>query len=102
MRRWFLSCCAVLLLLAPAVRAEDPDLVAAGQQLYDMHCAPCHGDGLRNPGSSFDLKLLHENERPRFDKSVMEGKGPMPPWRGTLGPTELDGLWAYIRENAYD
>jgi mono/diheme cytochrome c family protein len=90
------------LLLASQAHAEDPALVEAGQTLYDLHCAPCHGEGLRNPGSSFDLKLLHEDERPRFDKSVMEGKGPMPPWRGTLGPAELDRLWAYIREYAYD
>ena len=94
--------CAAMMLLAAAAKAEDPALVAEGQQIYDTNCAPCHGEGLRNPGSSFDLKLLHEEERPRFDKSVMEGKGPMPPWRGTLGPAELDRLWAYIREYAYD
>jgi mono/diheme cytochrome c family protein len=93
---------AALPVLAAAARAEDPALFEAGKQVYDANCAPCHGDGLRNPGSSFDLKLLHETERARFDKSVMEGKGPMPPWRGTLGPAELDQLWAYIRENAYD
>ena len=32
--------------------------------------------------------------------AVLDGKGQMPPWRGVLGETELDQLWAYIRANA--
>jgi mono/diheme cytochrome c family protein len=32
----------------------------------------------------------------------MEGKGQMPPWRGTLNQSEVDQLWAYIRANADD
>lgn len=40
--------------------------------------------------------------RARFGKFVMEGKGQMPPWQGTLNQTEVDQLWAYIRANAYD
>lgn len=91
----------VAFLAAPA-RGQDRALVAAGSEIYEANCSPCHGEHLRNPGSSFDLKELHDNERPRFDASVMEGKGQMPPWRGTLGPADLDGLWAYIRANAYD
>jgi mono/diheme cytochrome c family protein len=31
----------------------------------------------------------------------LEGKGQMPPWRGTLNEAELDQLWAYIRAHAY-
>ena len=59
--------------------------------------------GCRIPGSSFDLRGLHPNERPRFEASLLNGKGTqMPSWRGTLSETEIEQLWAYVRENAYD
>ncbi len=73
---------------------------AAGEALYADNCAPCHGEGLRNPGSSFDLKQLGRAERARFNGSVLGGKGQMPPWKGTLSDADLDDLWAYIRLNA--
>ncbi len=86
-----------------AARAQDRDTIEAGRQLYEMHCMSCHGERLQNPGSSFDLRGLHPNERPRFDASVLDGKGTqMPPWRGTLSEAEIEQLWAYVRENAYD
>ena len=83
--------------------AQDRAQIDAGHELYDTNCASCHGERLVNPGSSFDLRKLHPNERERFDAAVLDGKGTqMPPWRGTLGPEEIDQLWAYVRENAYD
>ena len=75
---------------------------AAGADIYAANCAVCHGDGLRNPGTSFDLKDLKHGERARFDTSVLEGKGQLPPWRGSLSPSDMDALWAYIRANSYD
>jgi mono/diheme cytochrome c family protein len=90
----------VLASLPPAASAQDQALIAAGQNLYDSNCAPCHGENLVNPGSSFDLKELRTDERKRFDKSVLDGKGQMPPWRGVLGDAELGQLWAYIQANA--
>jgi mono/diheme cytochrome c family protein len=83
----------------PALAGPD---AAEGAEIYATNCATCHGDELRNPGSSFDLKDLKKSERARFDKSVMEGKGQMPPWRGALTSADMDSLWAYIRANAYD
>jgi mono/diheme cytochrome c family protein len=81
--------------------AQDQSSIDAGAALYDMHCAECHGARLVNTGSAFDLKLLTADEKPRFDKSVMEGKGQMPAWRGTLTQDAVDQLWAYIRSKAY-
>jgi mono/diheme cytochrome c family protein len=86
---------------APAF-AQDGDAVAAGQTLYADKCSECHGPRLRNPGTAFDLKKLHADERPRFEKAVLDGKGQMPPWRGVLSSAQLDQLWAYIREYAYE
>jgi mono/diheme cytochrome c family protein len=83
--------------------AQDREAIEAGRQLYDMNCASCHGDRMINPGSSFDLRKLHPNEKGRFDAVVLNGKGTqMPPWQGTLSPEEIDQLWAYVRENAFD
>ena len=94
---------AVIAINAAPARAQDRETIEAGRQLYEMHCMSCHGERLQNPGSSFDLRGLHPNERPRFATSVLDGKGTqMPPWRGTLSETEIEQLWAYVRENAYD
>ena len=87
------ECCAV-------AYAQDRAAIDAGEALYEEHCVTCHGEKLRNPGGAFDLRKLTADQRARFDKFVMEGKGQMPPWRGTLNETELDQLWAYIRANA--
>ena len=88
--------------VAPAL-AQDREQVEAGHQLYDVHCMSCHGERLQNPGSSFDLRALHPNEKARFDEAVLNGKGTqMPPWRGTFGEAEIGQLWAYVREHAYD
>ena len=59
-------------------------MIEAGEQVYDEHCASCHGDKLRSTGAMPDLKELRADDRPKFDKFVMEGRGQMPPWQGTL------------------
>jgi mono/diheme cytochrome c family protein len=101
-RRLLLTAAVIAISPAPA-RAQDRETIEAGHQLYDMHCMSCHGERLQNPGSSFDLRGLHPNEKPRFTTSVLDGKGTqMPPWRGTLSETEIEQLWAYVREQAYD
>ena len=97
------KCSLILLLLAaPAAMAQEEDLIDAGAAVYETNCSVCHGQRLRNPGGSFDLRALTADERERFDIGVLDGKNMMPPWRGTLSEAELDQLWAYIRANAYE
>jgi mono/diheme cytochrome c family protein len=86
--------------LAGGAVASAQDRVEAGAQLYEEHCMGCHGEKLKAPGPSFDLRKLTAKERSRFDRFVLDGKGQMPPWRGTLNEAELDQLWAYIRAHA--
>jgi mono/diheme cytochrome c family protein len=102
MRATFRLGIAVYMLACQCARAsaQDAALIEAGEQLYEEHCAGCHGEKLRNTGTTFDLRKLRSDDRARFDKSVMEGKGQMPPLRGTLDESDLDRLWAYIRANA--
>ncbi len=87
------------IIIGSAAHAADKS-VAAGEALYKEHCETCHGEALRNPGSSFDLKELRESEVSRFERSVLGGKGQMPPWKGVLSPQDLASLWDYIRDNA--
>jgi mono/diheme cytochrome c family protein len=87
------------LMTAPAV-AQDRAKIEAGAEVYDMHCATCHGERLRNTGAAPDLLQLKPNERARFDEAVKDGKGQMPPWAGVLSAEEIDQIWAYIRSRA--
>ena len=97
-----LTLCALSSLIIAAAAQDAPvDLVKVGAKTYDTNCAPCHGDKLVSSGIAFDLKRLREDERPRFDNSVTNGKNAMPSWRGIIKEKDLDALWAYIRANAY-
>jgi len=80
--------------------AQDQAQIEAGEQLYDEHCASCHGEKLRATGSAADLKEMRAEDRPRFDKALLEGRGQMPSWQGVLNPAEWDQVWAYIRAHA--
>jgi len=88
------------LTIAQAGAAQDQSLIAAGAEVYQTHCASCHGERLINPGSSFDLRTLAADERLRFDKALAEGKGQMPAWAGMISPEQIDELWAYVRSRA--
>jgi mono/diheme cytochrome c family protein len=102
--KWLLA--GVLLSLVSVARADDPGdqaKIDAGENVYAYHCATCHGDDLVHTGdTTFDLRRLKADERPRFDNSVRNGKNQMPPWKGVLTDEEIDQLWHYIRANAYE
>ena len=93
-------------LWSATVRANDaaPDQakIDAGETVYNMRCAVCHGDDLVNTGQNFDLRKLKADERPRFENSVRNGKNQMPPWNGVLSGDDIDHLWHYIRAHAYE
>ena len=85
---------------ASSASAQDRSRVEAGAEVYRTHCAACHGERLVSTGSTFDLRRLRADERPRFDKAAKEGKGQMPAWDGVLSAEEFDQLWAYVRTKA--
>ncbi len=87
---------------AHSASAQDRSLIETGAKVYETHCAECHGERLVNAGSTFDLRRLRADERPRFNKATTEGKGQMPAWGGVLSAEEFDQLWAYIRSKADD
>jgi mono/diheme cytochrome c family protein len=79
---------------AAVITAEQ---IAAGASLYEMHCAMCHGEHMREPGGGyFNLRTFPADRKPRFVNSVTNGKNSMPPWRSVLSPEDIDKLWAYV------
>ena len=98
---------SLLSFAAPALAADtateqDQAKIDAGENVYNLRCAICHGDDLVNTGQTFDLRKLKADERPRFENSVRNGKNQMPPWKGILTDDNIDQLWHYIRAHAYE
>jgi mono/diheme cytochrome c family protein len=94
--QWFL----LVALLVLTTHASAQDAAAIGEEVYEQHCQSCHGEKLRSAGEIPDLRDLGANDREKFDKMVMEGRGQMPAWQGIVSPLELDQLWAYVRSRA--
>lgn len=92
---------AVSMMWAQRSPAQDSAKIAAGETVYNTYCATCHGDNLVSTGQTFDLRRFTADARPRFENSVLKGKGQMPPWQGVLSSDEVDQLWHYIRANAH-
>ena len=86
----------------PPALAQDAKQIAAGERIYNNYCFTCHGENMVSTGQTFDLRRLRADERPRFDNSVTNGKGQMPPWKGTFSSEEMEQIWQFIRSNAND
>jgi cytochrome c55X len=96
-----LKVAAVLLIVtAPGAFAQDQAQSAAGAEAYQTHCSVCHGERLVSPGGIPDLRRLRAEDRARFETTVADGKGQMPPWAGVLSEEEIGQIWAYIRSRA--
>jgi mono/diheme cytochrome c family protein len=92
---------ALALVVAVAPAETNAERVAAGAMVYADYCSNCHGDRLRNTtgGAIFDLRRLRSADRDRFFSVVLNGKSPMPPWRGVLELHQIESIWTYIRAN---
>ena len=87
---------ALLGALASAARLQPRRIRPLGAQVYEEHCATCHGEKLRSTGAMPDLRDLARTTarsstrwcgRPWTDAGV----------DGIVSPQEIDQLWAYIR-----
>jgi mono/diheme cytochrome c family protein len=45
---------------------------------------------------AYDLRKFPAEQKDRFVLAVLNGKGAMPAWSGTLTGDQLDALWAYV------
>jgi mono/diheme cytochrome c family protein len=104
-----LSAAVLAAVAAPLSFAEEGPRIAASEQseaemaekgraLYAHHCSHCHGFNMVNSGSiAYDLRQFPHNDKPRFVRSVTEGKnGRMPQWGDLLKSEEIDEIWAYV------
>lgn len=97
-------------------RGLDLKQAESGRQVYEQHCAGCHGkEGMGQPG---DWRVKRENglypppplddsahawhhATPVLRKAIEEGSPPgmgdMPPWKGKLTDRQIDDLIVYIK-----
>jgi mono/diheme cytochrome c family protein len=91
-----------------AIPPQDPALVAAGSELYQAHCAECHGADLRgtDKGPSHLSQLYEPGHHGdgAFLVAVLRGVpahhwnfGAMPPIQG-LTPDNVEAIVAFVRE----
>lgn len=92
----------------PDIAAQDPELVATGDELYAAHCSECHGADLR--GTDQGPSHLSEVYKPdhhadgAFLFAVQSGSrahhwpfGDMPPIAG-LSTEDVEAIVAFVRE----
>jgi mono/diheme cytochrome c family protein len=84
-------------LLAPLLAHADD--AAIGREIFDEHCAKCHGKQMQVPiGLAFDLRKFPPAEALRFQQSVLKGTGKgMPAWQGQLSIEDIKALWDYVK-----
>ena len=89
----------LLLLVAPELRAEEPDL-AAGKRLFVTNCTSCHGlnaTGGAGPNLT-DQNYLHGDGYYDIFDVILNGvkNKPMEPWRDRLTVPEIEQVTAYV------
>jgi alcohol dehydrogenase (cytochrome c) len=82
---------------AKSTQPSAAETVARGRSLYAHHCSHCHGFNMVTSGTvAYDLRKFPHHDKARFVNSVTNGKGGMPPWKGTLSEEQLEQLWVYV------
>lgn len=98
MRDLVLRLVALLLLAASGQgQAAHP---ARGMQLYQMHCAACHGfrgEGVAPEAPKFQLGERLEQPDALLLQSVRSGKKAMPPFFGILKDADILDVLGYVR-----
>ena len=86
-----------IFLAPPAASAAN---LMRGQQIYQMHCAACHGlrgEGIAPEAPKFRLGERLEQPDMMLLQSVKTGKKTMPPFFGILKDPELLDVLGYVR-----
>ncbi len=74
--------------------------LARGQQLYNLHCAACHGsrgEGVVPEAPKFQLGERMEQPDMTLLQSIKTGKKGMPPFFGILQDAQILDVLAYVR-----
>jgi len=74
--------------------------IVEGRQLYEEHCAACHGEDAKGgigPALTGVTEYIYGGSDKDLLESVMEGRpGGMPPFKSTLGEKKSWEVLAYI------
>jgi mono/diheme cytochrome c family protein len=72
-----------------------------GEVVYTNNCLPCHGKGGENGhnGPNLVKSELVKDTNQAYDR-VMNGKGGMPSFKGTLSEVEIQDVVAYVHQLA--
>lgn len=74
--------------------------IVNGQQLYNMHCAACHGprgEGVMPEAPKFRMGERLDQPDMVLMMSVKTGKKAMPPFFGILQDAQILDVLAYVR-----
>lgn len=84
---------------ASAQGADDPAQLEAGQAVYELSCAGCHGDdGTGVAGAGRPLTgIASQGDRATHIESVTNGKGGMPAFGERLSSEEIEQAASYVR-----
>lgn len=90
----------VALLLAGIAGSAQAANFVQGQQLYQMHCAACHGgrgEGVMPDAPKFRMGERLDQPDMVLMQSVKTGKKTMPPFFGILQDGQILDVLAYVR-----
>lgn len=91
---------------SPAAWAADlANNLANGAQIFEVHCAGCHGNGgnIVRRGKTLKLKALQRNGVDSIEaiaQLVAQGKGNMSAYEDRLTPAEIQAVSAYVLQQA--
>jgi mono/diheme cytochrome c family protein len=94
----------ILVVALVSVRAFAAPQDQSAKSTFDAKCASCHGkNGAGTPvGKSLQAPHLgspqvESQSEAQLRQIISEGKGNMPPFKGSLSDAQIDSLVAYIR-----
>jgi cytochrome c6 len=94
----------IILFSASTVRAGGAQAAAAAKETFQSKCAMCHGpDGAGSDvGKSMNVPDLRSDTVQKMTDAqltqvISDGKGGMPPFKGSLSEAQIHGLVRYVR-----
>ena len=88
--------------VAPLAAPATPEMIAAGQEVFNGMCAHCHGPDAVQGVKKIDLRRLtlryRDGARNMYWKTVHEGrpaKG-MPTWKGVFTDEQFEQIYAFL------
>jgi cytochrome c oxidase cbb3-type subunit 3 len=80
--------------------SRNPDIIAAGKEVFTINCASCHGENLKGGigVNLVDSEWIHGSNPMQIFALIKEGYAPkgMPTWGPVLGDKKIAEVAAYI------